>query len=223
MIADQRLKEAKEVEGHAEHLLQDKILINAKYGRRSEKARKIDLEEAEAHETATKARRAAAAAEENWLSIISNHHSVLKVQGQGVEAIQAAEEKLKASDEAVLNLWYETKFRHDEREFEEPENRENTKSNLTTLLERRSIFLKNCFEEVDVQLAKARDAYHKAEKKHSEKKEAARLLYDEAAKLETEARKKYVLKVEEQALNAARENLPGAEEAWKNWKDQSEK
>jgi hypothetical protein len=214
MIVDQCLKKEKEAKEEEEHLLQEKANIYARYGRRSEEAENIDRREEEARTAAITAQTAADEAHTRWLSIISNHHSVLKVKDQGEEHIQAAQEKLKASDEAVINLWDETARRHDESEFKEVEHLERP----TVLFNKKDALLKNCFGDVDTELIKAQKTYNKL--KNSEKKEATKPSYEKASVLEKEAQEKYSREIANEALKAAREN--GSEEEWRNYKDQSE-
>ncbi|MEI6416763.1 MAG: hypothetical protein WCO92_03485, partial [Verrucomicrobiota bacterium] len=227
MRANQCNRQANEAEEQADDLLQEQARINLKDGLRSKNAKRISEEVVAAKETATTTRASATEAEEQWSSLAKNHRSVIAFYAQGVEAIKAALEKLKSSDQSVSNLWYEVISRHSDDEFKEEKDPTKEQAAInkeatlykTNLLTERAALITECFRKVDEELAAAKKKYERSQA--PEKKEAAKLLYDAIDEQEIVAQKTYAKKSATAALKAAREKKP--EETWEHRLTQSEK
>ncbi|HLB34647.1 MAG TPA: hypothetical protein VJK54_10495 [Chthoniobacterales bacterium] len=159
---------------------------------------------------------AAKEAEKKWSLLAGNEESVLTAQRQGKEAITLAQQKLKESDRAVIALKEEiqkqSKKSSETNEEKEERIAREAKHYEMDLLMKSAMELVDGFGIVDIARAGAQAKY-----RHSDDvatRGEAKILYEEVDRLEKSALKEYAKTAENDALVAARKNIPGAEKAW---------
>ena len=223
--ADELAKTAYEAEEKAAELFEAELEIKVKPGAK-EKEKQNAIEKATvAKNEAALARTASLNAEKDWYRLAMNHHSLITVESQGEAAIKDALEKLRASDIAVKDLWYNltSLYTEDQRRDSEEEYTEQKRveKEIADYKLKRILDMASCFENVTAARIKAKSFYVKA--KTPESKAAAKLLYDEVDKLELNALQNYAETVKNDALASARKRIPGIEVVWVEKKTQSER
>ncbi|HLB33164.1 MAG TPA: hypothetical protein VJK54_02900 [Chthoniobacterales bacterium] len=220
--ADLREREAQEAEEKAKDLLAEKLTISAKSGVKEKEKQVARDVAAMAKIAAEETRRIATQAQEEWLKLARNHHSITSAHYSEHEetGINETLNNLKQADQAVNDLWIEVtnSYDKDEREIDgnqfsqEERIKKEAEQYQITLLAKREADIRECFKEV-------KEAQRIAKKKYDSStapanRAEAKRLYEKVDQLEVNAWQSYTQIAKSDALTAARKKTPGATEAW---------
>ncbi|HLB33831.1 MAG TPA: hypothetical protein VJK54_06305, partial [Chthoniobacterales bacterium] len=223
--ADELAVAAQKSEEKAASLFEEELEIKAKLGAKEKEKQDADEQTAVAKKEAASAKTAAFKAEEEWEALAMSHHNMIAAQKEGGTAVQAALDKLRKSDQAVKDLWYNLTSSYAEDEIREQGDEEAEQQRIKKELDdckiKKIVDETSCFEGVTIARAKAKEAYLKA--KTPESKEATKPLYDDVDRLELKAYQDYTERVKNDALESARKRIPGMEAVWIERMTESEK